>query len=539
MLSESDALNFARTLRETRDEYLSVISDMLSTQREVPWQAAELCLSMKGIVAETMLKRRTDLDGQQDAPTLALLRRLRHLKIEVSRAWTGAIGNQDAEAYDLYIDSLNSAIDSTETTIARRTGLTRDSVRDWRIGLHDLASVLPVHSVLLEYIRFVYRDCYGQDDRPAYLVTMVRDNGWCRVLPVTGAELLDSLIWAYQAHMQTIGSSEHLPLRADREAYDSIGRGIYRVALSAADSLLRPDDLLIVAPDGPLNRLSFGTTLTPSGSYLIERYPIQYLCTCRDLLKSTQGASHGRGMLVIADPDFWEDSVHQPQHSAIRSLRQSRQEAELVAKTWREVTSDSVTILLGPEASEAGFRRAAPGSRLIHISTHGLRIGSEPIAGTAQGSGWLELVSPVNPMATSGLLMAGAGRLFESRHDCIEEGDDGYLSALEVSTLNLQGTDLVVLSACETGLGVAQEGEGVYGLRRAFLIAGARMVVSSLWPVPDQSTADMMRVLYSDSEQLLPERLRLMQVDQIEKLRVEGLPDHPYSWGAFVVSSGN
>jgi CHAT domain-containing protein len=112
--------------------------------------------------------------------------------------------------------------------------------------------------------------------------------------------------------------------------------------------------------------------------------------------------------------------------------------------------------------------------------------------------------------------------------------EDGVLSAYEVSAMNLEGTDLVVLSACETGLGEVRQGEGVYGLRRAFQMAGARTVVSALWPVSDKTTADMMGQLYALTEKSLPERIREAQLAQIEKLRSEGFADHPYNWAAFI-----
>jgi len=100
--------------------------------------------------------------------------------------------------------------------------------------------------------------------------------------------------------------------------------------------------------------------------------------------------------------------------------------------------------------------------------------------------------------------------------------------------MNLTGTELVVLSACETGLGEVKSGEGVYGLRRAFQVAGASTVISALWPVSDQSTAEMMGRLYTGGEESLAERMRSIQLEKIEELRNKNKSDHPYSWGGFV-----
>jgi len=132
----------------------------------------------------------------------------------------------------------------------------------------------------------------------------------------------------------------------------------------------------------------------------------------------------------------------------------------------------------------------------------------------------------------SGLFLAGANRRGEIATK--DDGEDGVLTALEVSSLDLTGCNLVVLSACETGLGEPQAGEGVYGLRRAFHMAGARSVVSALWEVSDQDAARFAAPLYSRDDLALPYRLRDLQIEIIGSLRDQGMPDHPFSWAAFI-----
>jgi len=100
--------------------------------------------------------------------------------------------------------------------------------------------------------------------------------------------------------------------------------------------------------------------------------------------------------------------------------------------------------------------------------------------------------------------------------------------------MNLRGTDMVVLSACETGLGEVRQGEGLYGLRRAFQMAGARTIVSALWRIPDRETASIMSDLYAATGETLPEKLRRIQLDCIRELRANHLADHPYSWAPFI-----
>jgi CHAT domain-containing protein len=112
--------------------------------------------------------------------------------------------------------------------------------------------------------------------------------------------------------------------------------------------------------------------------------------------------------------------------------------------------------------------------------------------------------------------------------------EDGILTAYEVSAMDLTGTEMVVLSACETGLGRVEEGEGVYGLRRAFQMAGARTVISALWPVSDEETAGLMGDLYTRTGESIPETMRRIQLKRIEAIRAGNGPDHPYTWAGFI-----
>jgi CHAT domain-containing protein len=218
----------------------------------------------------------------------------------------------------------------------------------------------------------------------------------------------------------------------------------------------------------------------------------------------------------------------------VEGLPYTRNEVDGVRHLWQGKGADSAEVLVGAKATEDAFKTQAPGKRVIHLATHGYYLTGQcaPQIASRHSIGSEEGFVGENPLLQSGLLLAGCnlhGAGCDSAH-C----EDGILSASEVSGLDLTGTDLVVLSACETGLGEVKAGEGVYGLRRAFQMAGARTVISSLWPVPDQATADVMSQLYSQSKKSLPERLRDLQLAQIKKLRLSGLSDHPYSWAAFI-----
>jgi MYXO-CTERM domain-containing protein len=205
------------------------------------------------------------------------------------------------------------------------------------------------------------------------------------------------------------------------------------------------------------------------------------------------------------------------------------------------------TLLVDTEATEAAVKKLA-GPRILHVATHGFFLASAP--GVIARSRGLTLDLPSapppppngkiaeadaataapayeNPLLRSGLAFAGANPR--------KSGDeDGILTALEATGLDLDGTEIVVLSACETGLGEVQAGDGVYGLRRAFVLAGARTEITSLWRVADAETKDLMVHYY---EKLQSGGGRSASLRDVQRA-MRALPEtsHPYYWASFVVS---
>jgi CHAT domain-containing protein len=190
-------------------------------------------------------------------------------------------------------------------------------------------------------------------------------------------------------------------------------------------------------------------------------------------------------------------------------------------------------ILTGSEASKAELERL-DSPAILHIATHGFFLenaADEKInknAGTSAAvatRGIHSRLNSENPLLRSGLALAGANLDNQGR-------EDGILTALEASNLNLWGTKLVTLSACDTGVGEVKNGEGVYGLRRAFVIAGAETIVMSLWPVSDSVTRELMTSYYRGLKAGLGRGESLRQA-QLAMLHKKG-HEHPFYWASFI-----
>jgi CHAT domain-containing protein len=179
----------------------------------------------------------------------------------------------------------------------------------------------------------------------------------------------------------------------------------------------------------------------------------------------------------------------------------------------------------------------------LHIATHGRFLKDEQdIRHFTQPELFRQILTEehfalgqfTNPLLRSFLALAGANTIGQQQNP--DQTYDGIATAYEISGMNLQGTDLVVLSACETGLGDVQNGEGVFGLRRAFQLAGAQTVVMSLWKVPDNETKELMIDFYTrlKNGECKSQALRHAQLAMMRKQREKYGSAHPYFWGAFI-----
>jgi CHAT domain-containing protein len=321
-------------------------------------------------------------------------------------------------------------------------------------------------------------------------------------------------------------------------------------------------DRVFVVPDGALNLVNLGALPVGASEYLVERrLTIHYLSTERDLIARSESKSAASGLLALGGPSFdATPAIRRGQKSTLRAapcgtlqtvmfedLPATLKEATEIAGLWKGAAAsggaEDVHLSIAGQATERAFKQHAPGRRVLHLATHGFFLGAE-CESARPGTRAVGRVSPAraklasrvdvqNPLLVSGLAFAGANQRAKAKPD----QEDGILTAEEISAMNLQGTEWAVLSACDTGLGEVKAGEGVFGLRRAFQIAGVRTVIMSLWSVEDEATRQWMRALYDArlNERLdTAESVRAASLRVLRHRRAKRLSTHPFYWGAFV-----
>ena len=561
VLSEKDALTYSFLLWQSLCNYLACYSELEHRDGDESVRAADLVFSCKGRVSDEIFSRQKALVRETDSSVVALAESFRLAKFQLSKLFVKGPG-ADLEAYRQQVDSLQRLVDEREADLSRRSATFRRGQELEEISVTRLAALLPEHSVLVEYLKYNHYEPQTENTSQRYLAVVLDCSGATEIIDLGDAHPVDSLVERYRKHMLRVAALG-LPQDSDQSEYEEISRQLCLKTWVPLAKHVAGKDLIFIAPDDALNLVSFAGLTEGNGTYLIEKHEINYLTCGRDLRRLQEDFVPGRGLLAIGDPDYnasfaerssaalistlptpdgvsyglhnLRSSRTELSHIGLSPLPATRIEVEKVAISWRRVSGDSPEILLGRAASEERFKAMAPGKKVIHLATHGYFLGGkqQPGSGSRGFVGGAERVTE-NPLLWSGLYFAGAN--LQGRDADSAGVDDGVLTAYEVTALDLYGAELVVLSACETGLGMVEQGEGVYGLRRSFQLAGARTVVCALWPVPDKETAELMSELYQQSSETIPEKMRRVQLAQIEKHRELGLADHPYTWSGFIAT---
>ncbi len=330
-----------------------------------------------------------------------------------------------------------------------------------------------------------------------------------------------------------VGAAHRLLARGpDTDAQEALVSLHEALILPVQASLTEKKRLLIVQ-DGSLCQIPFEALSSPDGRALIDRYAISYLESSREPAESVT-LTGSESALIIGGPSYALQRATASHSGLLRSgawrawgpLPGAVTEAREIAERF-----DAVPVT-GDDATEAAFKQQAESAQVIHVATHGYFTSQEPpshplFSGNPRATGFtLASTTERNPLASCGLAFAGAN----------ENGDgqqDGNLTGLEVLPLDLGRARLVVLSACLTARGDQLASEGIYGLRRAFRLAGARTLVLSLWKVDDQATRKLMGIFYEHLLQGDPPATAMQKARL--SLREDARYRHPYFWAAFVV----
>jgi len=289
---------------------------------------------------------------------------------------------------------------------------------------------------------------------------------------------------------------------------------------SKIDPLVTGKKTLYISPDGVYNQININTLKTAQGVYIETRFDVVTIGNSKDLLSlKTKKSPTKKDAFLLGFPDFG---------GAAEALPGTKAEIEGIAKILK-VSGYTVTSREQKLATEANIK-AVQSPSLMHIATHGYFLAD---AASTSAMGVDSENAKNNPLLRSGLILSGAPDPNKSEQTAdLQSNDNGILTAYEAMNLSLEGTDLIVLSACETGLGDVKAGEGVYGLQRAFVVAGANALIMSLWKVDDAATQMLMTSFYSNWTKAGGNKQKAFKQAQLQLMAKY---KEPYYWGAFVM----
>jgi CHAT domain-containing protein/tetratricopeptide (TPR) repeat protein len=557
--SEDQKMRFAHQYAVVDGSFLSLAR--MDGSQESKVQALRMTLKGKGIVFDALSAERQIAYCLHDDNVASIEQQHKLIcgKISAMSLENMRKGKIQQEYLDT-LQALRSAKDSLEVMLSSICSSFREELLARSLSVGDAAAALPEASVLWEFVRYEPYDFSktGPDQektgRSRYAAITLDGSQEVTLTDLGDAARIDSLVGLARKLIYEYRTLSAYPAVESEKRLNQVTGKLYQLIFAPLEAGLGGKTDIFVSLDGQLNLLPLEILVCPDGGYVVEKYSISYLSSGRDLLKFGSQHEPTGPAVVMVDPDF--DFSYQASarpdagrpfiSSALNyafepargvsgcldvpftPLSQTREEGKEIAKMLETRKGFEVSLLFGRDACEEFLKSMTTPPRVLHLGTHSdfckdLDLNQEKM---------LE-----NPLVRCGLAFAGANLLVKGNGKADARGEDGFLTGFEASGLNLFGTELVVLSACETGLGEVKNGEGVYGLKRAFQLAGARTIVMSLWKVRDEETRQLMTRFYQAwlSGSRKKDALRQAEISILSRRRAEGQSTHPLFWGGFVL----
>jgi CHAT domain-containing protein len=547
-MSEQDRLVYYATLPGTFPIYFSFVTKYRDRYPALTGKMYDALLAERGLVAESAASSRARIMASGNRGALSVLDRLAAEKAQFAALASSSADNRAR------ISDLSKQINQTEEALAQVSGAYSQaktlSAATWR----DVQKALQPGEAAVEITKFQVHTGHAFIANRVYVALVVRpgaefpqlvvlgDSKQLEAMPLTSFRTVVAktrgLTVEPEAAEGASGSAVAAPVNASA-AYDAFWKPL--------EPALPGVQRIYVAADGVLNQIPIGLLSDSKGKLLLEKYQLRYVNSTRDVCSAPKSPTVKQAIL-LGNPNF--DLAQTTQGSTPVSSQASgspssidltggplpplpgtETEVKAIDKMLRQ-SGWQTTLYTGDHALKTSLQ-SVRGPRVVHIATHGFFLEDHPAPTKSVGQVRLRGAGD-DPMLHSGLFFGGANR---TRSGAANSPDNGVLTAYEASQLNLEGTELVVLSACETGLGEQGNSEGVFGLRRALQEAGADAVMMSMWSVPDKETQELMALFYAKWLGGLdkPEALRQAQLQERDVVRKRYGRDLAYYWGAFVL----
>ena len=529
--------------------YQSYIVRRYGNNSSIVSDAYLMALYNKGKLLNSNLQTKKSILLSDDTTLLNLYNRWIAQKTEYSKLSLQPISN-----LNLNLDSLHENCNVIEKKLTKRSKEFTILQKTGKIRWEDIRSNIDSGEISIEFISFQYFNMQEWTDSTLYCALVLRkDFEHPKIVYLFEERQLNPLL------PSASGAEEEISKVYSLHHEESKAAKIYNLIWSPLEPYLEGVEKVYISASGELNKLAFHALPDTSGRLLFSKYNLVQLSSTREVALSEEDNSL-ETFAVFGGVDYSLDTTEMltmaqelTTYGIPRAIYRGDTTARGLTLSYlpgtmeeaREIEREcntsgkEVEVFTGKLATEENFRSLGESESpdVIHIATHGFYFPEEETRDRKERMRFMQteqenqfIYSP-DPLIRSGLALAGANHAWQGEK--LPEGvEDGILTARDVSRMNLINTELVVLSACQTGLGDVKGSEGVYGLQRAFKMAGVRYLLMSLWKVPDESTKEFMVTFY---KQFLSGESIRDSYQTTQQVMSAKYPDDPFRWAAFVL----
>jgi CHAT domain-containing protein len=463
-------------------------------------------VNTKGFLLNTSSKIRNAIANSGDAALQETYNNWLETKEQLNTAYQ--LSKEELKEEHINVDSLENKSNEYERILSQKSALFNESKTASVANFESISKALSAGEAAVEIIE-VNQYSNGFTGKSKYIAVVIKDSK-ASLVELGDAQAIQDAVKNFR--------DKTINRKPENEAYNIVWKNL--------DAQLTGTKKLYLSLDGLYHQLSINSLKDPSGAYLIDKYTISFLGNTKDILDVKQNLATAKkpsSAFLIGNPTYGKNGV-------VNQLPGTEAEVNNIKKILNASQVQN-TVLIGNSATETAVKNIKSPS-ILHIATHGYFLADLSEVEVNKVLGVDVSVAKQNPLLRSGVLLANCENVFDENYRPTNS-DNGILTAYEALSLNLDKTDLVVLSACETGLGSVKQGEGVFGLQRSFLIAGAKSIIMSLWSVSDEATMELMTLFYSNYSKSGNKEQAFAQAQKQLKTKYK----EPFYWAAFVMLS--